>query len=688
MIPVSLVISTYNRANSLSNALASIYAQAYPELEVIVVDDGSTEETKKVCEKYPIRYYCKAKHDVWGQGVCTNFGIKMATHDIIIMQGADIVHEDMDISKLVDAVSGDENLWVLAAVRRSEDNSWMCHSTSATYTNGARAGNCPRSAFYLSALWRKKLVAIRGFDEDYVEGWGNDGDLADRLLMTGVKQVFRNDIRGVHQQHPALYDDTSLRIRSLFEQKSQALREGKIGVVRNPLGWGEVVLPPEPVTVSIVMSAWNRAQLLERGLRSIFDQQYPGLEVIVVDDGSTDDTALVCSRYPVRYFYRDRPEWSSQGPAQNLGFKMARGDIVIMQNPEVVHLQTDTISRLVEAIRHDDKLWVMANVVRQTSEGSTSTINGCSVAAHRPCNFFLSALWRKWLLEIHGFDEDYTNSWRDDDDLADRLLSHCGLRQLFTDDIRGLHLWHPDLSRPDDTLYKRKTAEMAHGTITAIRNGEWIDGPTLSIIIPTCGRPTLRDTLSGIASQVHAGDEVILVGDRPLPAIRPLVEKFQREGLSIFYSEVFESLSQYGNVQRDYGMMRAHNPWLLFMDDDDIFSRNALAVIRGELRNSARVPHLFSMWYDGDGIKLWKTQAIVKGNISTQMFVVPRRGDLPAWSCTDKDQRWTDYRWFNSLTTTIFSPGQVIWHPEVTCHFRPRPATLLGHRIHRRTPHE
>jgi glycosyltransferase involved in cell wall biosynthesis len=222
------------------------------------------------------------------------------------------------------------------------------------------------------------------------------------------------------------------------------------------------------------MSSWNRADLLAQGLNSIFTQGYPALEVIVVDDGSKDHTKEVCERFPVKYIYHNKPYWGGQGPAQNIGIKAATNDLIILQNPEVVHLQRDTIIRLASAVEANDKLWVMAQVNRQGPNGGMGTI-ACGAAYPKRAAFFLCALWRKWLIEIGGFDEDYIHAWNEDDDLADRLIDYVGLKQIFMDDIKGLHLWHPDYvtntGNVSETLYIKKSADMKAGKISHIRNG-------------------------------------------------------------------------------------------------------------------------------------------------------------------------------------------------------------------------
>ena len=82
-----------------------------------------------------------------------------------------------------------------------------------------------------------------------------------------------------------------------------------------------------PLSVSTVIPAFNRAHLIRRALESALAQQAPGDELLVIDDGSTDDTARVVGAYGDRVRYI-RTENRGAGAARNRGIQEARGDLV------------------------------------------------------------------------------------------------------------------------------------------------------------------------------------------------------------------------------------------------------------------------------------------------------------------------------------------------------------------------
>jgi glycosyltransferase involved in cell wall biosynthesis len=91
-------------------------------------------------------------------------------------------------------------------------------------------------------------------------------------------------------------------------------------------------LPPacvEGPLVSVVLPTWNRAALVTRAIASVQAQRYPRWELLVVDDGSTDDTAAVLAGYASDGRIRVvRQEHGGQARARNRGVAESGGDVI------------------------------------------------------------------------------------------------------------------------------------------------------------------------------------------------------------------------------------------------------------------------------------------------------------------------------------------------------------------------
>jgi glycosyltransferase involved in cell wall biosynthesis len=86
--------------------------------------------------------------------------------------------------------------------------------------------------------------------------------------------------------------------------------------------------PGRPL-VSAVIPTYNRSHVIERCIVSILNQTYRPIEIIIVDDGSTDDTAALLERLavPELRFFRT-PVNAGASAARNLGIAQARGDLI------------------------------------------------------------------------------------------------------------------------------------------------------------------------------------------------------------------------------------------------------------------------------------------------------------------------------------------------------------------------
>jgi len=101
-------------------------------------------------------------------------------------------------------------------------------------------------------------------------------------------------------------------------------------------------------TVSIIIPAYNAEKYLQETLESILAQDYPSIEVIVVDDGSTDNTSNIVKSYShdsrVQYIYKSN---SGTAKSRNTGIQRASGNFLMFVDSDDL-LSKDALSSLVE----------------------------------------------------------------------------------------------------------------------------------------------------------------------------------------------------------------------------------------------------------------------------------------------------------------------------------------------------
>ena len=78
--------------------------------------------------------------------------------------------------------------------------------------------------------------------------------------------------------------------------------------------------------ISVIITCYNYGQYVSEAIESVLDSTYRDFEVIVIDDGSTDNTEEVCKRYDIRYFKQKNKGLPT---ARNNGIKKAKGDWVL-----------------------------------------------------------------------------------------------------------------------------------------------------------------------------------------------------------------------------------------------------------------------------------------------------------------------------------------------------------------------
>ena len=83
---------------------------------------------------------------------------------------------------------------------------------------------------------------------------------------------------------------------------------------------------PKPPLVSVIIPCYNGEAFLREAIESVLTQSYPWVEVVVIDDGSTDGSARIAQAFDIRYFYQ-----SNQGltASRNLGIRESNGSYIV-----------------------------------------------------------------------------------------------------------------------------------------------------------------------------------------------------------------------------------------------------------------------------------------------------------------------------------------------------------------------
>ena len=90
--------------------------------------------------------------------------------------------------------------------------------------------------------------------------------------------------------------------------------------------------------ISIIIVSYNQDKFIERTILSVLNQNYPNLEVIVIDGGSADESVSIIKKYEKYLTYWISEHDEGQADGLNKGFKRATGDLVAWQNSDDIYL--------------------------------------------------------------------------------------------------------------------------------------------------------------------------------------------------------------------------------------------------------------------------------------------------------------------------------------------------------------
>ncbi len=252
-MPVSLVITTYNNTVPLNRCLKSVAAQTVMPDEVVIGDDGSTEETKRLIDEWRGKLPVPIVH-VWQEDEgfraarIRNMAFARAKCDYIIIIDGDIVLEEhfvedhLRLARRGCFICGSRIRMREPLTRRyMESNratvpvSWLpkdrflnavrCVPLSVMVADiyGQRPIDKGRSCNM--SFWKEDVARVNGFNEDFV-GWGlEDSDFIARMRKAGVKKRFLK-FGGI--QYHLWHRERQMTNREERERLVEGVIEGKV----------------------------------------------------------------------------------------------------------------------------------------------------------------------------------------------------------------------------------------------------------------------------------------------------------------------------------------------------------------------------------------------------------------------------------------------------------------------------
>ena len=347
---VSIIIPCYKQARYLPEAVASVAAQTFTDWEIIIVNDGSPDDTSEVARalarKYASQRVRLLEKKNGGLAHARNAGIAAAGGAYILPLDADDKIAPTMLEKTVSLLESDPaiavaytdvaHFGVAEKVIQAADFDFkkLCRGNQLNYCALFR-----REAWEIAGGYNANM--IWGYEDwDFWIGCGAAGLIARRipepLLLYRVKEMSMytaalghdGELRArIALNHPALYPAAELA-------EAQTV-------------WSNPALPDPPGApkVSVIVPTFNRPGRLEETLRSIAGQTLRDFEIIVVNDNGVDVAPVVarCGAGVEIVHLRHRAN-RGLAAARNTGLRHARGKYIAYLDDDDIflpdHLQT------------------------------------------------------------------------------------------------------------------------------------------------------------------------------------------------------------------------------------------------------------------------------------------------------------------------------------------------------------
>ena len=310
MIKVSIIIPTYNRACMIQETIDSILKQTYKEIEVIVVDSASTDNTQEVLKKYgdkiKIIYVDKRQNAAQNR----NIGAKEATGDIYLFLDSDDLINTEYVERAIDEFQKSNSDVIF-----SDYYKFSKHIMNHFDPNGMHQYNMiPSGSFVKREIFEK----VGGYDE----GLPENEDYDFWLRATESQKVKKIDYPGFWYR----ISSDSKTHNTVFPTVNHFIQKRhKLNIKRQLKG-----------SVSIVIPVCGQLKYTKKLIKQLNNITY-SFGVIVVNNGSVDEAAEILECAEKHLSIQIIQNTNNQGfpRSVNQGLSLSRGEYIFVLNNDI-----------------------------------------------------------------------------------------------------------------------------------------------------------------------------------------------------------------------------------------------------------------------------------------------------------------------------------------------------------------